>query len=425
MAGVLCVDIHRFGDLTSAEQASSRVLLIAALRDALSVLQPRDWWQVDVQHGVLIVCPASPDHVMYLAQAMLQQPQAAGWCMGLHLGMLQRAPDLEGRAQTVGDGVARARLVAGHALPGQALATSAFVEAVKDARPGYAGLFAPMARQAPGDAALVRWVVSASDEWFRTLKGELARPSDTASAVAAVPLTEASTTDPSKRTLGVGNGGLGGDGDASPWAQSRELISRFFVPVNALLFSIGLLLTQGHRVGLSERRLLLVGLGIALPAVVWLLWSRWRRQPVQQRFGPVAWVGLSYGSLLSLAAFLALVFSVPASPPAGLPAAAPAAVAPAVVVPTLVDAASPSALVSAPVSAPPRPPSRSLAQPAAPTAIERKATPPSKPVPTAVADAVGSGVPANATRCSAIVARSALGEPLSPEDKKELLTSCR
>jgi hypothetical protein len=411
MAGVLCVDIHRFGDQTSAEQASSRLLLIAALREALSTLQARDWWQVDVQHGVLIVCPASPDHVMYLAQAMLLHPEAPGWCMGLHLGMLQRAPDLEGRPQTVGDGVARARLIASHAAPGQALASPAFVDAVKDVRPGYAGLFAPAAAQAPGDAATTRWAVSASADWLRTLKAELARPTTPSSA--------APSAEPPS--------------GPAPWTQAREVISRWFVPVNSLLFSIGLLLSQGYRVGLSERRLLGLGLCLAALALLWLLWSRWRRPPVRQRLGPVAWVGLLYGCLLSLAAFLTQVLSVPAAPPAALPAAVPdvapaAAAAPAsAAAPVAPDVAPPP--VPVPVAAPPRAPSRPASQAAAPTSTptERKAAPPAKPaqVPAAEAASPGAGAPANAKRCSAIVARSALGEPLSPEDKMELLTSCR
>ncbi len=432
MAGVLCVDIHRFGAQTSAQQASSRASLIEALRGALAALRPSDWWQVDVQHGVLIVCPASPDHVMYLAQAMLHQPDAMRWCMGLHLGMLQRAPDLEGRAQTVGDGVGRARFIASQAAPGQALASPAFVAAVKDVRPAYAGLLQPLAN---GESTAS--VVSASAEWFHALKADLTQPPSVPNQTQPEP----SALKTPQRVVGVA------DDEALPWAQVRELIARWFVPINALLFSIGLLLSQGHRVGLSAPRLLGLGLCLTLTAIAWLWWFRGRRTPTQRRLGPVAWVGLAYGGLLSLAAFMAQGLSLDTSPLAGDAAVmAPAEAAPtpsgtalpsssAPTQPIGVQPSSPGPAASAAPTVVTRVPVQPDAPSRVPRTISRADDGPSTPTPTPTrrpaATAAGAAVapaPVAATiaaRCSAIVARSALGEPLSAEDHKELMTSCR
>lgn len=470
LAGVLCVDIHGFASQTAVEQARSRSVLINVLSDALADMAPSSWWQIDVQHGILIVCPVSPDDVMYLAQCLLLHPELYRWRLGLHIGLLHTAPDLEGRAQTVGDGVARARLMASHALPAQALASRAYVEAVSDSRPGYGALFIPTEDSDPTLAlpqhALARtserWMVAPSADWLITLRNEVIRRSmrvqgrrlAAAQAAAASPggstpqAASAAGTAASAQT----------PADATPWTQVRELIARWFVPINALLVSIGLLLSQGHRFGLNEQRLLAVGLTLMALAGVWLVLSRLSSQPAIRGHAAAAWVGLAYGALLSLGATAALVFALPqpagpgfstqvtplepaspVSPPAALPRPAPVAPQAAGTEPSAADnktlattprpepaqarpAAAPATAASARLPPSPGPLPTPVATTPAPvrSAAVAPAAPVSAPMPT-----THKTSPANTSRCNAIVARSALGEPLSPEDRQELLTSCR
>ena len=468
LAGVLYVDIHGFANQTAVEQARSRSVLIDTLHDALEDMAPSFWWQIDVQHGILIVCPVSPDDVMYLAQCLLLHPEMYRWRLGLHIGVLHAAPDLKGRPQTVGDGVARARLMASQALASQALASRAFVEAVMDSRPGYRALFVPAVgthtsllspEQASGLSPDRCGVVPSAD-WLILLRNEVIRrslsvqgrrlaASQAATQLAAQSALAGQAASPLHATSATSPASGQTPADVPPWTQARDLIARWFVPVNALLVSIGLLLSQGHRFGLNEQRLLGVGLTVAALACVWLFFSRLSSKPAIKGYTAAAWVGLTYGALLSLGATAALVFalpqpsgngfstqvtpleSAPSTQPRPAPAepapqhAAPTAATPPVVPMPVAAEATSAAASKPPTPAPsPRPAPTQVAAPATTrAAAEPLAAPMSAPMP--VPPQSNRANPANASRCNAIVARSALGEPLSPEDRQELLTSCR
>lgn len=476
LAGVLCVDIHGFANQTAVEQTRSRSVLIDALHDVLSDMSPSFWWQIDMQHGILIVCPVSPDDVMYLTQSLLLHPEMHRWRLGLHIGVLNSAPDLKGRPQTVGDGVTRASLMASLALPAQALASRAFVEAVSDLRPGYSALFMPAvgthtslgsSEQGMG-LSPHRWRVAPSSDWLILLRNEVIRRSlnvqgrrlaaaqaaTQRAAQSALAGQSASPLDGIPATSAVS---APAPAEVPPWTQARDLIARWFVPVNALLVSIGLLLSQGHRFGLNERRLLAMGLTLAALACVWLLLSRLSSKPVFKGYTAAAWVGLSYGALLSLGATAALVFALPQpngngfstlvtplepAPPVPSPApvttsvsvtppaasVAPTAAEAQAALAPLVPSAAPAEAQGRPTAAPrvasvassPRPGPTQVSASETARASAHLGAPEMKPAPTP-----SEANPANASRCNAIVARSALGEPLSPEDRQELLTSCR
>lgn len=503
MAGVLCVDIHDFDSQSSVEQTRSRAVLIDALRGVLGDMAPSSWWQVDVQHGILIVCPISPDDVMYLTQAMLHHKDVHRWRLGLHVSLLHAAPDLDGRAQTVGDGVARARRMAAQARPAHALASRAYVEAVRDSRPGYSALFEPALssegaaqslQQAQGGAP-EQWLVAPAPDWLVLLRNELMRRSlnsqnqSGADAQSTQPASTDKTrwmAEPLPATFVAGSGPAGGHADAAPadqtivnappWTQARDLIAHWFVPANALLVSIGVLLSQGYRVGLTEQRLLWAGLILMLLTFVWLLLTRLVGAPAVKRSSAAAWLGLFYGALLSLSA-ITLVLTMPRSvsqptaptlgmpetplaptaltlpptpsasmdPPGAATSAAAVLVTPsgAEVQPAAVRAPAPTASRATPDSIPSAV-AKSRADNATDSTAERAKPPlaalargtamapddPSSPHSSspAIPARTSAGRPtalANSGRCSAIVARSALGEPLSPEDRQELLTLCR
>ena len=485
MAGVLCVDIHDFDGQSSAEQAHSRSVLIDALRGALGSMVPSSWWQVDVQHGILIVCPISPDDVMYLTQAMLHHKDVCRWRIGLHVGLLHVAPDLDGRAQTVGDGVTRARRMAAHARPAHALASRAYVEAVRDSRPGYSDLFEPATsiesathsmQQAQG-AAFEQWLVAPALDWLDLLRNELMHRSQNsqnqrgADAQSTQPVSADKTrwvAEPLPTNSAI-DAAEGGHIDTAPavetaanipqWIQVRNLIGFWLVPANVLLVSIGVLLSQGYRVGLTEQRLLWAGLILMLLTFIWLLLTRLVPAPAFKRSSAAAWLGLFYGALLSLCATTLVLTmpqpvlqpTVPALGVSGTPLA-PTAVAPpptpsadteplGAAKPLSGTQVQPAAVRSPPAAtsrtAPGSMPSSAAKSPAnnATASVPERAKPPlvamtpanpSSPNPSSAAATAGRATaPTSSARCNAIVARSALGEPLSPEDRQELLTLCR
>lgn len=391
LASFVSLELSGFVQQGVAEQAAARAQAQSFLRTCLAGWPQGTWRLLDLQQRLLIQLPDSPVHALCLVLGLLQAPAdwLQGWKIGAHVGVSRDEPDLQGQPRPVGEGVTRALALAGQAVAGQAVASRAFVDAVRDLHGEYASLFESSAE----DTVLLgdRWRVRASASVLEQLRLELAaqRAPDAAADETA---------------LGLG--------------QARELISRWFMPINALMFSIVLLLGQGGRIGLTSDRLRVAGLLLAALGLIGLgarVALRHRhRAPGWLAHRGVAWVLVAYGLFLSTGAYLSAHFAGPTTEAVAAPlvAAPPPAAVPAMA-PTAANApASASVPAAAPVPVTVSAPSRS--------------TPVARSVPSSLADTPAARpAAAPSPRCSAIVARSALGEPLSPADQHELMTSCR
>jgi hypothetical protein len=405
LASFVSLELSGFAQQGVAAQATARAQAQSFLRTCLAGWPQGAWRSLDLQQRLLIQLPDSPVHALCLVQGLLQAPAdwLGGWKIGVHVGVSHDEADLQGQPRPVGEGVTRALALAGQAAAGQAVASRAFVDAVRDLHGEYASLFESSAE----DTVLLgdRWRVRASASVLEQLRLELA---------AAQPAPDAAADE---TALGLG--------------QARELISRWFMPFNALMFSIVLLLGQGARIGLTSERLRLAGLLLAALGLAWLgarlaLRHRHRALGWLAHRG-VAWVLVAYGLFLSTGAYLSAHFAGPAGEALAAPlppAAAPQVAVPQAVLPATAPAA-PAAPVAAPVSVVVPAPSLSPAAPRATPAPTPTPTPTPTPRVAPSAEAARPTAAAPSPRCSAIVARSALGEPLSPADQHELMTSCR
>jgi len=267
-----------------SEQAAARAQLQARLQQGLAELPGQIWRSLDLQHHILLQLPPSPEHALHLLQYLLQAPPALldGWKLAVHVGVVREEADLHGHPRPIGEGVTRTLALAAQAGAGQAVASRAFVEAVRGLHDAYAALFESSEDETvlQGD----RWPVKASSAVLAQLRQSL--PS------AAV--TSQTPGDETSMVKGVG--------------QARDLVARWFVPVNALMFSIILLLGQGGRIGLTPERLGRLAALLVLLGVGWLLGRavlrRWRQPVGWLRHRGVGWVLITYGVLLSAGVFL-------------------------------------------------------------------------------------------------------------------------
>jgi class 3 adenylate cyclase len=390
VASFLFTDLVGFSKGTATEQYAAKAALSACLRSSLSALRETDYWIKDTGDGALIAFVSNPEHALYMALAIAQDyGQAAdrtgvplnGLRTGLHLGTVKETIDIEARPNYIGDGINATKRIMDFAAPGQIAASRSFFEAVANLDTEYAALFQHVG--APDDKhgrAHELYAIAPSATVLKKLRLEL--------VAAAPPPAESgaksSATIGAKRDSSV----VVSTESRTPLNRAAEAVRMRFNPLMVLI----VLIAFAAAIFLGVRR--------PMPAAPTV-------PPVTAQ--PVAVPMSAKGPV--------------ASPTFVLEPAAPAPISP-VIAPRLDEAAPVGTtqpahnaatngvtppVIAAPTSGPK-------------TAVDSKprtSALPAAPVRIPVAPDRGS------SRCSHIVEKAALGEPLSHEEQRELANSCR
>jgi class 3 adenylate cyclase len=389
VASFLFTDLVGFSKGSATEQYVAKAALSACLRSNLATLSETDYWIKDTGDGALIAFVSNPEHALYMALAIAQDyAQAAdssgvpsgGLRTGLHLGTVKETVDLEARRNYIGDGINATKRIMDFAAPGQIAASRNFFEAVANLDADYAALFQHIG--APDDKhgrAHELYAIAPSAEVLKRLKLELT----------AAPARPAESGGKSTATIGVTPAT-----SAAVSTESRTPLSRAAEAVRMRLNPF----------------IVLIALVALAAAIFWIMRGRGPAPPTAE---PV--------TSPSAAAPLSVKEPV-ASPPV---AAEPAARSPAssAIAPKL-DEAAPVGTTRAAQGAATRGITSSVGAPASAPNSGVDSTPrtsPSSAAPVRVPVAADRG----STRCSHIVEKAALGEPLSLEEKRELANSCR
>jgi hypothetical protein len=373
VASFLFTDLVGFSKGTAADQFAAKARLSGVLRRHLAALKESDYWIKDTGDGALIAFVSNPEHALYMALALGQEYGAgsadttsASLRTGLHLGTVKESIDVEARRNFIGDGINAAKRIMDFALPGQITASRSFFEAIANLDAAYAALFQHVG--APDDKhgrAHELYNLALSDTVLERLQADLATEAGTAAEASA-------TSERAAR--------------AAPAAIDRGG-------------------------GSSKRPALIVAAVVLVIAAITVTMRM--REPTPS--------------------------PVPAVTPAQIrpnPSQTPEKKEPDVAAPPITETKS----VPPPASALPSSPVSSAAAPAGVNTSERAAesptassavTPPRRaseakprvvaPPPAADTNTTGPSGP----RCTRIVEKAALGEPLTPDEKRELANSCR
>lgn len=379
VASFLFTDLVGFSKRSVAEQFAAKSALADILRANLVVLRDSDYRIKDTGDGALIAFVANPEHALYMALAIADVCGREGAAVplvslrtGVHLGAVKESFDVEARPNFIGDGINAAKRIMDFAAPGQITASRAFFDAVGCLDASYAELFRHLG--APDDKhgrAHELYSLQPSATVLEKLRRDLPARDD----LRGSPVT----TRPGYRRAIVAVAVVACAGGAAAY---------FLLPA--------------HKSDVAAT------LSPAVPA------------EAPSRASGAGGVGRGGAS----------VAGDPNAPAPSLTVAPAATTAPAAM-------ATP-----APAALPPSPQAdmRGSASSAEGRSTlktgQRAAVPSDAPVPTgnltppkaAVAKATAPGVATNdrgGPRCSRIIGKAELGEPLSPEEKKELANACR
>jgi class 3 adenylate cyclase len=391
VASFLFTDLVGFSKTTAAEQYAAKANLSAILRRNLEALRESDYWIKDTGDGALIAFVSNPEHALYMALAIARDYRDAARAdgaasktlrTGLHLGTVKESIDLEARRDFIGDGINAAKRIMDFAVPGQITASGAFFDAIANLDAAYAALFQHLG--APGDKhgrAHELYALEPNAAVLDKLQTELAAErGGTAAPEARTPpatRTEAGALNPS--------------------------LARILRP--APLSAIGLVVLLGIASAFFAAKQRDAAAPAVQPATS-------RPQPDQASHFDAAPPAAGNGAVAPKSTERAAT-ATPAERANGASSDPGAAAA----VPTSssinVDAAEHRADVSQPAMTAPA----STAKPLA-SAKARSAP----PVASVQAGVSPEGV---SPRCSRIVEKAALGEPLTQEEKRDLANSCR
>jgi class 3 adenylate cyclase len=370
VASFLFTDLVGFSKGTAAEQYAAKAELSAALRRHLAPLRESDYWIKDTGDGALIAFVSNPEHALYMALALGRDYGDGGGAQpsarlrtGLHLGTVKESVDVEARRNFIGDGINAAKRIMDFAPPGQIAASRAFFEAIANLDAAYAALFRHAG--APDDKhgrSHELYEVALSDSVLAKLRSDIAAEQGEASGA---------DSPTASRPAGEARG-----------ASGRYKRYAALIGIALALAIVALGMRESSQPGNAPQA------SSAAPAGA---------QPMVQ--------GGAQPSLAppSAAATLGPEESRPAPEPSK----------PATPLPEsehLIDRGEAKAGPTRTQTAAPAPPMRGANE------RTRTTTRPS-------AEAIAPSVPN--PRCSRIVEKAALGEPLTPDEKKELATTCR
>ena len=372
VASFLFTDLVGFSKGTAAEQYAAKAKLSAALRGHLAPLNETDYWIKDTGDGALIAFVSNPEHALYMALALAhdygrgEDPDVQPSTLlrtGLHLGTVKESVDVESRRNFIGDGINAAKRIMDFALPGQIAASRAFFEAIANLDAAYAALF--------------RHAGSPDDKHGRSHELYELAPSDT-------------VLEKLRSDIAAERGGAPDAANAPPSDPASEARG-----------------ASGRR----KRYAIFIGsaLALAIAAVAMREAPRWGNPPEVSSAPPQEpRPATRAGAQPSVAAPSAASALKPEEPPPVSEVSTPPASRPESARP--IDRSEATSEATRTQTAAPAPPARATSE------RTRSATRPS-------ADAAATG--ASNPRCSRIVEKAALGEPLTPDEKKELATTCR
>lgn len=415
LASFLFVDIVGFSKVPAARQHAFKAGLITVLHRHLSVLHRGDYRLRDTGDGALISFLNNPEHALYLALAIAedlgQVAEGADISLGdlrtgINLGAVKESIDVEQRPNYVGDGINAAQRIMDFAQPGQITASRSFMEAVAHLDAGYAALFQHLGARAdkhgrehelfalaPSAAVLERLrddiIASRPPQIEVDFDLDLLAPPTLLPTPASAPL---------------------------PWFRRQWVLG-----VAALVLTAGFSVLMARWFDSREAPLVApidsnvprAAESSAKPA------SATPATPVEPNAGAAA--------TASKATSEAAPQATAAAPPAQAAASAPAA-----------DTTTAPAMAPAPAERPATaatpvptttPPTAAPREPSAARSARKVIESPRQLPPAAATEPSPAAAPAISAqaslRCSRIMQKAGVGEPLSQEEKKELANSCR
>lgn len=434
VASSMFIDLVGFSKLPTSTQVLAKERFNATLKQALRELGESNYWVRDLGDGALIVCPNSPEHALFLALKVHQEflssalgpgQPALQLRIGLNLGVVKTNIDLEGRANYLGDGINATQRVMDFAQPGQILVSRAFADAVAYLHADYATLFMPpQARQDKHGRTHEVFAVDYSGQTLTRLgdelkESQLAQPP----VLQPVPAPEPASAAPVSLT-----------------EHTVTIIRNWFIPFNAVFFTVGVVWTGFQRFGLSGSRAQLIGAVVmAVGSILWFVAhrvsSRWEISASAQRTASaIGFLLVAVGSMITATAWISTYMNE--LPPSA--SAQPASVRlpdsaglgageellPATPAVSASAAALPPMTTVQPVEAAPQPAKPSLPETRAAAVV----APAPKSRPPATAEPARTAVAPSATdrvRCTDLLNKTALGSTVSTAEKLEIAQSCR
>jgi hypothetical protein len=372
VASFLFTDLVGFSKGTAADQFAAKAKLSGVLRRHLAALKESDYWIKDTGDGALIAFVSNPEHALYMALALAQDYGAGAADVasgslrtGLHLGTVKESIDVEARRNFIGDGINAAKRIMDFALPGQLTASRSFFEAIANLDAAYAALF--------------QHVGAPDDKHGRA--------------------HELYTLSPSASVLERLRGDLSAEAGTRPDSSSAQTSASAAAPP-----------ATDRRVASSLRAALIVGaVALVVAAISMTMWWHESTQsalPVvaPPRTSPEASTGVKKAPEVATPP---LTGTTSAAPPPSAPTAGSDS-----------SMTSPTETTEKRATESTRASSASPAPPRAASEVKRRVV---APVPGPATTTTGPSSP----RCTRIVEKAALGEPLTPEEKRELANSCR
>ena len=376
VASFVFTDLVGFSKGTAADQYAAKVRLSSVLQRSLAALRESDYWIKDTGDGALIAFVSNPEHALYMALALAHEypsgeesAPSSSLRTGLHLGTVKVSVDVEARSNFIGDGINAAKRIMDFARPGQIAASRSFFEAIANLDAAYAALFQHLG--APDDKhgrAHELYALAPSEAVLDKLRADLAADSSGAASDNA-----ASTAPEAVKPV-------------APWSAAPR----------------------------GRRRTAAIA-GAAALGIAALFVAMRAHEP-----SPSAVVAPQPSPASVSSAGPSTMQKRDSAQEEGGAAEAPKAVAPSVQDAAATTKSTPEP--SAPVAPPP------VAEPARAAAAGAPAK--TKSVPKAAVPASGTPEMRSASgpsspRCSRILQKAALGEPLTPDEQKELASICR
>ena len=414
MAAVVFADLVGFSKKSVPAQLAAKEALTDLLQRLVLPYPTNSRVVLDTGDGAAVGFLVSPEYALGLALRLRWELDAApvdgllqsrDLRLGINLGPLKVVTDVNGHPNLVGEGINSAERIMSFADPGDTTASRSFQEAVYYLDASFQSLFEPLGLRTDKHGR--------EHEVFRLT-------------------TSAPAIDAALRSLGVATGkgdprGMAGRG-SSIAASSKQGLRGLTA------------LSRPVRVGLLVG-VIAVGAGTAF----WLAWPPRqvaRDTPLPTSAAPRE-AGTPTAPPLPASSETTRAPDAPSAPAesAGASRATEPAVRPAAPGPSQPSSGaaegSPGATQGSPVPADPRAPTEApagkrtrppAAQPkSAMTGAPAPAAPPTTPKESARVDGAAAGAESSRTspRCSRLLQRAAVGEVLTPDEQRELTSSCR
>jgi class 3 adenylate cyclase len=157
MTAVLFADLVGYSKKPVTDQMAAKEALRDFLQAVLASLAPDSRVVIDTGDGAAVAFLADPEHALYFAMCLRRDVKAAAaqgllrpedLRLGINLGPVRWAVDVNGRPNLVGEGMNSAERVMSFAAPGETTVSRSFRDAVSCLHASYQQLFEPMGQRA-------------------------------------------------------------------------------------------------------------------------------------------------------------------------------------------------------------------------------------------------------------------------------------